>query len=137
MTQPLKILLIDDDSDDREIFSLVMESIHPSSVTDSAIDGFEALDKLKNGGYDPDLIFLDLNMPRMNGLDCLRNIRQIERLTRRPVIVFSTSSNPRDISESQAAGASDYIVKANEIATIKQNLAQVLKKYNPRPPTHE
>jgi len=137
MDQPLKILLIDDDSDDREIFSLVMQSIHPSLVTDSAIDGLEALDKLKNHEYDPDLIFLDLNMPRMKGLDCLRNIRQIERFTRRPVIVFSTSSNPHDISASHAAGATDYIVKGNEISTIKQSLAQVLKKYNPRSFAHE
>jgi CheY-like chemotaxis protein len=137
MDQPLKILLIDDDSDDREIFSLVMKSIHPFSETDNAIDGFEALDKLQRDSYIPDLIFLDLNMPRMHGLECLRKIRQIERLTRRPVIVFSTSSNPHDISASQAAGATDYIVKGNEISTIKQNLAQVLKKYNPRSRPHE
>jgi CheY-like chemotaxis protein len=137
MDQPLRILLIDDDSDDREIFSLVMKSIYPFSVTDNAIDGFEALARLKKDGYSPDLIFLDLNMPRMHGLDCLRNIRQIERLTRHPVIVFSTSSNPHDISASRAAGATDYIVKGNEISTIKQHLTQVLKKYNPRSPTHE
>ena len=137
MDQPLKILLIDDDSDDREIFSLVMKSIHPFSETDNAIDGFEALAKLKNDGYTPDLIFLDLNMPRMHGLDCLRNIRQIERMTRRPVIVFSTSSSPHDISASRAAGATDYIVKGNEISVIKQDLSQILKKYNPRSPTNE
>ncbi|MDO6430545.1 response regulator [Flavitalea sp. BT771] len=137
MDQPLKILLIDDDSDDREIFSLVMKSIHPFSETDDAIDGYEALDKLKRDGYTPDLIFLDLNMPRMNGLECLREIRRIERLTRRPVIVLSTSSNPVDISASRAAGATDYIVKGNEIQTIKKHLAQVLQKYNPRSPTHE
>ena len=131
MAQPLKILLIDDDSDDREIFSLVMKSIHPSTETDNAVDGFDALDKLKKDGYDPDLIFLDLNMPSMHGLECLQEIRRIERLARRPVIVFSTSSNPRDISASRAAGATDYIVKGNEISTIRQNLSQVLKKYNP------
>jgi CheY-like chemotaxis protein len=114
-----------------------MKSVHPFSETDNAIDGFEALAKLKKDGYDPDLIFLDLNMPKMHGLECLRKIRQIERLTRRPVIVFSTSSNPHDISASREAGATDYLVKGNEIYTIKQNLAQVLKKYNPRSSTNE
>src|SRR2546423_14089504 len=108
MDRPLKILLIDDDSDDREIFSWVMKGIRPSSEIDSASDGFEALDKLKNHRYNPDLIFLDLNMPRMHGLECLRHIRQMERLHQHPVIVYSTSSNPRDISESHKAGASEY-----------------------------
>ena len=137
MNKPLKILLIEDDSDDREIFSLVMKSIHPFSETDNAVDGLDALDKLKRDGYNPDLIFLDLNMPRMHGLECLQEIRRIERLSRRPVIVFSTSTNPHDISASRAAGATDYVVKGNEIATIKQSLTQVLKKYDPRSPTHE
>lgn len=137
MDQPLQILLIDDDSDDREIFSWVMKSLHPSSEIDSASDGQEALDKLKDHQYNPDLIFLDLNMPRMHGLECLRHIRKMERLRQNPVIVYSTSSNPHDISESRMAGASEYIVKGNEISIIRHELTQVLNKYNPRQPTHE
>src|SRR5882757_6605077 len=116
MDQPLQILLIDDDLDDREIFSWVMKSIYPSSKIDSASDCLEALDKLKDHQYNPDLIFLDLNMPRMHGLDCLRQIRQMERRRHNPVIIYSTSSNPHDISQSRSAGASEYIVKGNEIS---------------------
>jgi len=137
MDQPLQIFLIDDDLDDREIFSWVMKSIHPSSEIDSASDGLEALDKLKDHRYNPHIIFLDLNMPRMHGLDCLRQIRQMERLRYNPVIVYSTSSNPHDISQSRSAGASEYIVKGNEISIIKQELTQVIEKYNPRSSTHE
>lgn len=133
----LQILLIDDDSDDQEIFTWVIKSIDPQSVIDSASDGVEALEKLKDEHYQPDLIFLDLNMPRMHGLDCLKGIREIRRLDGCPVVVYSTSSNPQDIAKCRAAGANDYIVKANEVSVIKQELSQALRKYNPRLSTHE
>ena len=134
---PLQILLIDDDSDDQEIFTWVIKSIDPQLMVDSASDGVEALDKLKDEHYQPDLIFLDLNMPRMHGLDCLKHIREVRRLDGCPVVVYSTSSNPQDIVKCRAAGANDYIVKGNEVSVIKQELSQALKKYNPRLSTHE
>jgi len=135
---PVKILLIDDDSDDQEIFTWVIKSIDPLLVVDNATDGVEALEKLKDEHYHPDLIFLDLNMPRMHGLDCLKHIRGISRLNECPVIVYSTSSNPQDIAKCRMAGANDYIVKGNEMSVIKQDLSQALEKYNPRLPTiHE
>src|SRR5689334_2386508 len=107
---PLQILLIDDDSDDQEIFTWVIKSIDPLLVVDSATDGVAALEKLKDEHYHPHLIFLDLNMPRMHGLDCLKHIREISRLNECPVIVYSTSSNPQDIAKCRIAGANDYIV---------------------------
>lgn len=132
------LLLIDDDPDDQEIFTWVIKSIDPSLIVDSAMDGIEALDKLKDEHYRPYLIFLDLNMPRMHGLDCLKHIREMGRLNGCPVIVYSTSSNPQDIAKCRMAGANDYIVKGNEMSVIKQDLSQALKKYNPRlPTTHE
>jgi CheY-like chemotaxis protein len=134
---PLQILLIDDDSDDQEIFTWVIKRIDPQLVIHSESDGAEALEKLKEGHYHPDLIFLDLNMPRMHGLDCLKHIRENRRLDGCPVIVYSTSSNPQDIAGCRAAGANDYIVKGNEVSVIKQELSQALKKYNPRLSTHE
>jgi len=135
---PVKILLIDDDSDDQEIFTWVIKSIDPLLVVDNATDGVQALEKLKGEHYRPHLIFLDLNMPRMHGLDCLKHIREISWLNKCPVIVYSTSSNPQDISKCRQAGADDYIVKGNEMSVIRQDLSQALKKYNPRLPTiHE
>ncbi|MBN9384397.1 MAG: response regulator [Chitinophagaceae bacterium] len=134
---PLQILLIDDDSDDREIFAWVIKGIDPLLVIDSATDGIEALDKLKDEHYHPDLIFMDLNMPWMDGLDCLRHIREVSRLNECPVIVYSTSSNPQDIARCRIAGANDYIIKGNEVSVIKQELSQALKKHNPRLSTHE
>lgn len=132
MNQPLQILLIDDDADDREIFALVMQNLDPTAVTGQAEDGYDALNKLNDDQYTPELIFLDLNMPKMHGLECLRQIRDIGRFNSLPVIVFSTSSSPHDISASQASGATDYIVKGHEISIIRTSLQEALKKYDPR-----
>ena len=133
----LQILLVDDDLDDRDIFIWVMRKIYSPSIIATAADGLEALDMLRREDYRPDLVFLDLNMPRMNGLDCLRTIRQDDKLNDLAVIIYSTSSNPHDITQSQAAGATDYIVKGNELATIKRELIQALKKLAPRLFPHE
>jgi len=130
MSRILRILLIDDDADDREIFTWVMKSIDADLVVEDTSDGFEALDLLKQQNFD--LVFLDLNMPRMHGLECLRRIRQIPQHAGTPVIVYSTSSNPRDLEESQAAKATDYIVKGHELSLIRSELTRALKKYDPR-----
>jgi CheY-like chemotaxis protein len=137
MDQSLHVLLVDDDADDREIFTWTLNSIYPSAITDTAIDGEDALGKLEQWEYQPDIIFLDLNMPRMNGFDFLHHIRQMDKWRKLPVIVYSTSSNPRDMTRSWEAGATDYIVKGTEMATVKRDLLQVLEKYRPPLSTHE
>lgn len=137
MEQPLHVLLVDDDADDREIFTWTLNSIYPSAVIDTAIDGENALEKLKQWVYRPDIIFLDLNMPKMNGFDFLQHIRRVDKWRELPVIVYSTSSNPRDMARSWEAGATDYIVKGTEMATVKRDLLQALEKYRPPLSQHE
>ncbi len=132
MASTVTILLVDDDADDREIFTWVMKGIDPTLVIDTASDGFEALDLLKQDANRFDLIFLDLNMPGMHGIEVLQRIRQMEGRRETPVIVYSTSSNPRDIEASRTAGASDYIVKGYELSLVRSELTQALKKYAPR-----
>jgi CheY-like chemotaxis protein len=127
MAEPLHVLLIDDDADDREIFTWTVNNIYPSAVTDTAIDGQDALD----------IIFVDLNMPRMNGFDFLRQIRQMDKWKELPVIVYSTSSNPKDMARSWEAGATDYIVKGTDMATVKRDILQALEKFHRPLPEHE
>jgi len=137
MEQPLHVLLVDDDADDREIFTWTLNSIYPSAITDTAIDGEDALEKLEQWGYHPDIIFLDLNMPKMNGFDFLQHIRREDKWKELPIIVYSTSSNPRDMARSWEAGATDYIVKGTEMASVKRDLLQALEKYRPPLSEHE
>jgi CheY-like chemotaxis protein len=132
MDQTLQILLIDDDADDRDIFTWVIKGKDPTLRTAHALDGIEGLDMLMQDDSSFDIVFLDLNMPRMHGMEVLRRIRQMERHRETPVIVYSTSSNPHDIADARAAGASDYIVKGHELSVIRSELTQALKKYGSR-----
>ena len=137
MEQPLHVLLVDDDADDREIFAWAIKCVHPSVAVDTAIDGLDALEKLETWGYRPDIIFLDLNMPSMNGFDFLARVRQMDTWSSLPIIVYSTSSNPQDMARSRVLGATDYIVKGNEVSIIKQDLLQAITKYHRSDPEHE
>jgi CheY-like chemotaxis protein len=137
MDQPLHVLLVDDDADDREIFTWTLNNIYPSAVIATATDGEDALERLEQWDYIPDIIFLDLNMPRMNGFDFLQHIRRRDKWRELPVIVYSTSSNPRDIARSRETGATDYIVKGTEMATVRRDLLQALERYRPPLSEHE
>ena len=116
-----KILLVDDDLDDQFVFDLALKSIDPDVVVDTAKDGIDALDKLREPEVCPELIFLDMNMPRMNGRDFLQQIKSLPSLAHIPVIMYSTSSSPELMEETRRLGALDYIVKPNsfdELCTV-------------------
>src|ERR1700742_4342006 len=92
-----RFLLIDDDTDDRELFSEALATVDPVIVCDQATDGAEALDRLiKREISEPDIIFLDINMPVMNGWQFLTKLKSVEKYRHIPVIVYSTSSNQKD-----------------------------------------
>jgi CheY-like chemotaxis protein len=126
MKKELVCMLIDDDSDDQDIFRLAMEGTGRPYKCILANDGVEALEMLAaDNSLIPDYIFIDLNMPRMGGRQCLSELRQIERLNKTPLIIFSTSSEQRDITETMQMGASDYISKPSSISTLSRLLSHV------------
>ncbi|HEY0733164.1 MAG TPA: response regulator, partial [Chitinophagaceae bacterium] len=89
------IVLAEDDKDDHIFFSEALMQIDPSLKLTTVDDGNELMDLLKH--YYPDILFLDLDMPYKNGLECLREIRSSETLKDLPVIVFSSTSRPVNI----------------------------------------
>lgn len=119
-------LLVDDDEDDKEIFSLALSEANPSVECHVASDGPEALALLRDGSFVPDYIFLDLNMPLMSGKECLVEIRKQPHLAHVPVIIFSTSGSERDIVDTKALGASAFITKPPLIAVLAEKLSEVL-----------
>lgn len=123
MKPNLLCLLIDDDKDDQEIFKLALQDINGQIECITVDNGVEGLEMLEaDDTLVPGYIFLDLNMPRMNGKDCLAALRNIPRLADIPVVIYSTSSDPRDVRETKALGASDYIVKQYSLASLKEIL---------------
>src|SRR3954447_10691318 len=108
--------LIDDDIDDQEIFELALKKVDDSIDCVFANDGAEALQKFMNDeSFMPDIIFLDLNMPQMNGKQCLSEIKKISRLQHIPVIIYTTTRSDADATETKMLGALDFITKPASI----------------------
>ncbi|MBO9204568.1 MULTISPECIES: response regulator [Niastella] len=110
----LKILVADDDADDRAILEDAMMELNASQVLCFAQNGEEVLRLLGtdfNADQKPALIILDLNMPKLNGTETLRRIKEDERFNTVPVIIYSTSLNPLEKDKCMLLGAHSYITK--------------------------
>ncbi len=123
--------LIDDDVDDREIFAITLAEIDTNIKCLTANDGREGIEKLTaDESFIPDYIFLDLNMHRLNGKECLKEIKKIDRLKNTKVIIYSTSSNPQDITETRELKANGYMVKQASLSSLRKKLMEVFDTYN-------
>jgi len=120
------VFLVDDDRDDREIFIEALAEIDNSCSCITAENGEEAIEKLHTNGFVPDYIFLDLNMPRMNGRECLVEIKNIKRLKETPVIIYTTSSLQKEKEELVKLGASMFLTKPSNFHELCRSLKQVL-----------
>lgn len=117
MPKEIKILLIDDDEDDRDFFQFALEDIDKDIEYASAESGYEALEMLPQSAL-PDYIFLDLNMPAMSGRECLIELKKNPSFSHIPVIIFSTSSDPHDKEETKQLGAIDFITKPSKTSDL-------------------
>lgn len=123
----LHILLADDDEDDRLFFKDAVEKVKKRTKITFLNDGEQLMNYLTSSGDSlPQVIFLDLNMPRKNGLECLREIRSKSTLRELSVAIYSTSSSEEDIEETFAQGANIYIKKPRDFAMLKKIMAEVL-----------
>lgn len=124
-----KILLVDDDADDRKYFIEALTEIEPSAECISAKDGREALDILHDEQQTlPDYIFLDLRMPRVNGRLCLKEIKATERLKHIPVIVYTTSQDLIEAVEMESQGVVKFITKPTSTEEIYYVISQALEE---------
>ena len=115
------ILLVDDSPDDVELTRLALEENKIANTLVVARDGAEALDLLSAeeiAGYGelPALILLDLNLPKLGGIDVLRHIRADERTRFVPVVILTSSEEERDLIESYKLGANSFIKKPVDFA---------------------
>lgn len=121
------ILLADDDQDDRSIFAEALELIDPAMVFFSSENGCEALKRLATRGFRPDVIFMDINMPVMDGVECLRNIMQSDRYKSIPVIMLTTSGLEETKQECLKLGAAGYIQKPDSIKKMTEAIRNALE----------
>ncbi|HEX8517040.1 MAG TPA: response regulator [Bacteroidia bacterium] len=121
------ILLVDDDPDDQYIFNNALKEVDKSIFLSIAKDGVNAFEKLKI--ITPDLIFLDMNMPRMNGMEFLAKFNALSPFNRIPVVVYSTSTNIQDKSKVRALGARDCIEKPVLFEDTVDTIRKVIQNY--------
>ena len=125
--RPIEILLVDDDDDDVRLTKKSLENDRIANHVHRVEDGVEAMSYLRREGsfsdaVQPDLILLDLNMPRMDGRDVLREIKNDEALKQIPVIILTTSEDEKDVLESYQHRANSYITKPADLAQFRQVL---------------
>ncbi|MEO6539941.1 MAG: response regulator [Ferruginibacter sp.] len=117
----LNILLADDDTDDCIFFKDALEAIPVSTKLNIVNDGEELMNYLHGQtGSLPHILFLDINMPRKNGFECLAEIKSHEKLRHLPVVMFSTSGEQEKINLLFQAGADVYVRKPNSFAQLVQ-----------------
>lgn len=124
----MNVFYADDDEEDREIFCSAVQQINPTIRVILSKDGQEALDILKTQIESPDFIFLDINMPRMNGIECLVKLKADNRLKRVPVIMYSTTADSKEINKMKMLGAEGFIQKASSFEKLKQTIHKVLTR---------
>lgn len=137
---PLHILLADDDRDDRFFFEGALKRLSVPTHLTTVTDGEKLMDYLsENSGRLPDILFLDLNMPRKKGSECLEKIKSNDKLKHLPVIIYSTSLNDIIADVLYQKGAHYYVKKCDigELKKILEYVLTLLQKNNLAQPTRD
>lgn len=124
LTAPKVVLLVDDDEDEHEIFLSALKNSSKQFHFVSADNCDKALEILQR--LNPDYIFIDLNMPRTDGMICLQEIKKIQRIASVPVYMYSTGINEKEGKKALQLGAVDYIVKPNSLSTLCALLNRII-----------
>jgi CheY-like chemotaxis protein len=131
MRKELLIFLIDDDTDDQEIFSMIIGDIDSLAKCEFADDGVDALRKLTSSvrPFLPDLIFIDINIPRMNGIECLTEIKKLPHLANVPTYMYSTSDESFIVAKSLGVGADGFVKKEAKPKELEARLLNILRDH--------
>ncbi|MBO9564022.1 MAG: response regulator [Niastella sp.] len=122
----MRILHIDDDEDDHEIFATALSEASTGIELSFIDNARDALQNLMLASQYPDIIFLDLNMPEMNGQQFLMEIKKQDKLKNIPIIILSTSSHKPTIELTREAGAKDFFTKPDKYEDLVKMLKKVL-----------
>jgi two-component system, chemotaxis family, response regulator Rcp1 len=128
--RPARILLVEDSDGDAKLTALALQRARVANVLDRVADGEEALEFLQQRGRHPDaqrpdLVLLDLNLPRLSGAEVLQQVKTDPQLRRIPVVVLTTSAAEDDVRRAYDAYASGYITKPVEFPKLIDALASL------------
>lgn len=123
------IFLIDDDKDDQQFFLKSITEIDNTIHCDFANNGKDALEKLNSIPTAPDMIFLDINMPLMNGFECLTELRKQDRFVDTPIVILTTSKAGKEVQNAQVLGANVFLTKPTSLRALQTKLEKVLSNF--------
>lgn len=129
MSNQRTFFIVDDDIDDQELFMEAVNQVDKSIRCLSYSDSEEALELMKGKKVKlPDVIFLDLNMPKLNGKQCLAELKKHAELRHIPVVIYTTSSEKRDMEETARLGASYFLTKPDKFEELCRAIQLVVSK---------
>ena len=146
-TNPVSILIADDDAQDTMLVKMAVKRASLGLRLETVGDGEEAIDYLMGRSRFadrqthpfPNMLLLDLKMPRVNGFDVLDFVRKQPGLKQLPVVIFSSSDDPKDIRRAYDAGANSYLCKPHgndDLSALLRALEEYWCKFNHFPPCH-
>ena len=119
---------MEDDIDDQELFMIALKSVQEKVTCIVANNGVEALRQIAvEKELVPDIIFLDFNMPKMNGLECLEVMRKLPHLSGVKIFMHSTSENSDLVAKSSLMGADGFLVKQADMNVFGETLRAIFK----------
>ena len=119
-----KILLIDDDKDDRELFCEAIEEVNNEIICHTSTNCRTAIEKLNSKEIEvPDIIFLDINMPGISGWQCLVLLKENDAYKHIPVVMYSTTGHAIDIEKAHELGAFCFFLKPSDFKDLKESLS--------------
>ncbi len=124
----LSLMIVDDDDDDRFLFKLAVQQMRPYYEYCQAHSGNQALQYLRRAQKLPEFIFLDINMPLMSGVECLKELKTDERLKRIPVIMYTTSNYGKDIQACLNLGAVYYLHKPSNVSRLAEEIHIAIRR---------
>ena len=132
MSDVLRIVVADDDEDYRFLFEHSLQETGISATLSFVSNGLEAISLLNAMSGSPDIIFLDINMPKMDGLTALNHIRSNDAFTKVPIIIFSCTEDPAKVEEAYKRGATLYVCKpANYLDYVSLLRSLLVKEKDP------
>ena len=123
------VLIVDDDEDDRDLFCIAVHELDAKINCILARNGEEALQGLQLEKFPkPDLIFLDINMPRLNGIQFLRELKKDSHLQVIPVVIYTASLQGQDLEEAKELGAEHFFAKPSSFRALCKIIKDVFTK---------
>lgn len=122
----MQIVNVDDDPDDREMFCRAIKKISHDILCTQVESGEDAVHFFSKSEFSPDFIFMDINMPRMNGYECVKEIYQFANLRNTTIVMHSSSFNPRDQVEFGILGL-QYLLKTSNLNALAESIRKLIQ----------